>query len=182
MECTESESIRPISPISTVNENVKLVNPFTEARTNRRLQKVEVAKLIDTTAQYVSRVELAMFASIPKRIVSIYLNELDLNPNWQSDYERFRSVNRKLATRPKWERVRWPEAPVTFSRFRGLNWPTLSQIAWCREFRVHPSTIYALESAGQFRVTDDIKQALTESQVMNHAEFKELIGLIERDR
>ena len=173
--------------------NLKL-NPFAEARIKSKKTKVQISDLMRVSPQYIARLELGLFPTVPIRLREIYIEEFNLHRDWEKRYNKFRLSVRRNAPTPALNQIRLgqlkldpqgaPEfKPIeTFTEFRQLNWPTMSQINWCHRFAVHPASIYAIENSTQQRFPNDLRCALIESRLMSPKEVHELAELIKRGR
>lgn len=165
--------------IIPTQSSAKLSNPFKVARLNHLKMKVEVAEMMAVTPQYIDRLEESLFPTVPLRVVEFYSECLDLSPTWEKEYTEFRNWLRKRAISTLSGTIELEDdSPLSFKEFRNRYWPDLSQIQWCRAFRVHPSSVYALERGGQVKFPDDIAEALVLSRVMTRSDVWKLADKI----
>jgi hypothetical protein len=84
----------------------------------------------------------------------------------------FQSLIRRAAPRPIYGVWRFPPGEITFARWRAYNWPTLSQVGFCKAFCIHPSALYAIEKGSQSTIPASIIQALIQANIMSEDQAK----------
>lgn len=149
-------------------------NPFLFAREAFELTQVEVAERCDVTPAFIMKIEQGLFRSIPKKVVTTFLEQFNLAPTWIHQYRRFQLIRRREASRPIGGKVVIRPLPLTFTNFRLDNWPQLSKSQWCKEFCIHPASLYAIESGEQLTLPNEMKNALLDSGVMTSLEVEQL--------
>lgn len=155
-------------------------NPFLAIREDLGLTQVQVADQCGVTPAFIMKIEQGLFRSIPKRIVLTFKADYGLNADWIHQYRRFQIQKRRLASRPIGGRVVIRPIPLTFTNFRLDNWPHLGRTQWCREFCIHPASLYAIESGSQISLPNELRNALIDSGTMTSLEVDELkVSLIE---
>lgn len=148
------------------------LNPFTAARNNGGKKQTEVAKELGVDITDIIRLEQAIYTTVPDNFVEYYELVLQLPEAWQAGYRKFQAMMRASAPRPIYGVWQMPRGELNFQRWRLHNWPTLSQIGWCKAFCVHPAALYAIEKGGRGVVSTEILNALVEAHIMSEEQAK----------
>jgi len=148
------------------------LNPFTQARNLGRRRQTEVAEDLGLEVVDIIRLEQGILTDVPEKIVKYYMEELKLPEGWLAGYRLFQNYIRRAAPRPIYGVWRFPPGEVTFKRWRAYNWPTLSQMGFCKAFCIHPSALYAIENEARISVPPVILQALIQANIMSEEQAK----------
>jgi hypothetical protein len=143
------------------------MNPFTQARNLALKKQTEIAESLGVGNTDIIRLEQAVFTFVSPKFIKFYTEELNLSENWEAGYRQFQRLMRIAAPRPihgVWQK---PPGEFTFRRWRLHNWPTLSQVGWCKAFCVHPAALYSIEKGASDSISVDILLALMEANIMN---------------
>ena len=143
------------------------LNPFTAARNVGMKKQTEVAGELKIEPVEVIRLEQAIFTVVPKEYVEYYEHVLKMPDGWESGYRQFQRMLRQSAPRPIYGVWQMPRGELTFRRWRLHNWPTMSQMGWCKAFCIHPAALYAIEKGARTTVPTDIINALIEANIMS---------------
>lgn len=148
-------------------------NPFVQARNIKGKQQSEVATALSLDVIDIIRLEQGILTTIPKSIADYYRQELDIPKGWEAGYRMFQQLMRRSAPRSIHGVWKTPPGELNFRRFRIYNWPTLSQIGWCKAFCVHPSSLYAIEKNPKQALPYDIMNALIDGNVMSEEQARQ---------
>lgn len=151
---------------------MEYLNPFSAARNFGGKKQTEIAKELGIQTVEVIRLEQAIFTTVPKNYVEYYEHVLDLPQTWKVGYRQFQTMLRRAAPRPIYGVWQMPRGELTFRRWRLHNWPTMSQMGWCKAFCVHPASLYAIEKGAKISVPVDIINALIEANVMSEEQAR----------
>lgn len=149
------------------------LNPFTQARNRSIKRQSEIATALELEVIDIIRLEQAILTKIPKEVSRYYTSKLDMPIGWEAGYRMFQQAIRRSAPRPIYGVWRTPPGEFNFRRFRTFNWPTLSQMGWCKAFCVHPSSLYAIEKNSKQALPHDILTALIEGNVMSEEQARQ---------
>lgn len=149
------------------------LNPFAQARNLSRRRQAEIAEDLGLEVVDVIRLEQGILTDVPEDIVKYYMEELKLPEGWLAGYRLFQGYIRRAAPRPIYGVWRFPPGEVNFRRWRNFNWPTLSQMGFCKAFCIHPSALYSIErDAARTSVPYIILQALIQGNIMSEDQAK----------
>lgn len=149
------------------------LNPFAQARNLNGRRQSEVADDLGTDVVEIIRLEQGLLGDIPEATVKYYRETLKLPEGWQAGYRMFQGMIRRSAPRPIHGIWRFPPGQINFQRWRVYNWPTLSQMGFCKAFCIHPSSLYVAEKTTTRKgVPYSILVALIEANVMSEDQAK----------
>jgi hypothetical protein len=148
------------------------LNPFTTARNLSSKRQSDIAAALELDIVDVIRLEQGIVTQIPKAIAQYYTRELKMPTGWEAGYRMFQQSLRRSAPRPIYGVWRTPPGEFNFRRWRTYNWPTLSQMGWCKAFCVHPSSLYAVEMNTKQPLPSDILTALIEANIMSEEQAR----------
>jgi hypothetical protein len=148
------------------------LNPFTAARNKAKKRQTEIAAELNIEHLEVIRLEQAIFTRIPSNVSEYYMYKLGMPEAWEAGYRMFQRMLRTSAPRPIHGVWQMPRGELTFRRWRLHNWPTISQMGWCKAFAIHPSALYAIEKGATAQVPGDILMALIEANVMSEEQAR----------
>lgn len=157
---------------------IRSINPFTQARNLSGKMQLDIANDLEVTPLYVMRLEQAVFGRVPERVSQYYTSTLGMPDYWEAGYRTFQRLMRTSAPRPITGKLEMPSPPVDFRRWRITNWPTMSQVGWCKALCVHPASLYAIEKGGQDKVPAEILAALIEAKLMDAEQARVFAGRI----
>ena len=149
------------------DDTMAYLNPFTSARNVALKKQSEIAQALGVEVVEVIRLEQAVFTYVPKNYVNYYVEELGMPRKWEVGYRTFQRLIRQSGPRPIYGVWQYPRGEITFRRWRLHNWPTMSQVGWCKAFCIHPAALYAIEKGAQHSVPSDILKALVEANIFN---------------
>lgn len=149
------------------------LNPFTQARNLNLKRQTQIATALNLEVVDVIRLEQGILTKVPNAIARYYVDQLKMPIGWEAGYRMFQKSLRRSAPRPIYGVWRTPPGEFNFRRFRTYNWPTLSQMGWCKAFCVHPSSLYAIEKNSKSALPHDILTALIEGNVMSEEQARQ---------
>lgn len=149
------------------------LNPFAQARNINSRRQSEIAEDLKLDMVDIIRLEQGVLTEIPDATIKYYELELKLPEGWRAGYRMFQKTVRRSAPRPIFGVWRMPPGELTFRRWRVYNWPTLSQMGFCKALCVHPSSLYAIEKDARNTVPPIILTALIEAQIMSEEQARQ---------
>lgn len=163
----ESESEKGVGWQNEPDPTMRSLNPFTQARNQGMRKQSEIAAELGIETTEIIRLEQAIFDRVSPNIVQYYTEMLGMPKAWQAGYRSFQRLIRQSAPRPIHGVWQMPPGELTFRRWRLHNWPTMSQMSWCKAFCIHPASLYAIEKGEKDRVPSQILSALIEAHVFS---------------
>jgi len=146
---------------------MEYLNPFTATRNKALLRQTEVAQNLGVDIVEVIRLEQAIFTHVPSAYVNYFVKTLGMPEKWEAGYRAFQRMLRQTGPRPIHGVWQYPKGELTFRRWRLHNWPTMSQMGWCKAFCIHPAALYAIEKSAKVVVPPDILKALIEANIFS---------------
>lgn len=169
---SNSETPRELGGQNEPDPTLPSLNPFTQARNINGRRQSDIASELGLEVVDIIRLEQGILSEIPPKTVKYYEEYLKLPEGWQAGYRMFQTAVRRSAPRPIHGVWRFPPGVTTFQRWRTFNWPTLSQMGFCKAFCVHPSALYAIEKNARVSVPYSILIALVEANIMSQDQAK----------
>lgn len=168
-----SDNYRDVGWQDDPDPTMPSLNPFTQARNISFKKQSDIATALGLEVVDIIRLEQGILTKVPNEISRYYTSQLGMPIGWEAGYKMFQKALRRSAPRPVYGVWRTPPGEFSFRRFRTFNWPTLSQVGWCKAFCVHPSSLYAIEKNAKQVLPHDILTSLIEANVMSEEQARQ---------